>query len=92
MNLRCSLLAIFLLATLPAAARQSIGFQAGFGWSKIELNLHDGRDSRAPRLNLGVNYERFLTTHLSLGADLLFQQRGSRVQSFSITWTSSQSV
>ncbi len=76
MNLKFPLFVLSLFITCSANAQQSIGIQAGVGRTMVRSEVFKDQNSPKVRPNLGLSYERFLSRHVTLGADLLYQQRG----------------
>lgn len=80
MNLKLNTLALVLSCTaaFSATAQQSIGVQAGVGITRVRSGFWLNEGAPVVRMNLGLTYQRFISEHLTLGADLLYQQRGWR--------------
>lgn len=77
MHLRFATLCLLLLATLRAAAQdQRLGIQAGIGTGRVRSDIFHNEGGPRMRPSLGLSYEQVFGEHLTLGADLLFQQRG----------------
>lgn len=75
------ILAFTLLTSFSAAAqRHTIGIQAGAGLSRVRSDVFENEGAPKARMNLGLTYERRIGSHLTLGADLLYQQRGFTTQ------------
>ena len=73
---------IILLLTLTAinVAGQNnlIGIKGGINWTNISLSPPSDIINCRTGLNSGLTYEYLLNTHFSLGADLIYNQRGER--------------
>lgn len=83
MNLKLNTLAFALscATAFTATAQQSIGIQAGAGIGRVRSGYFHNDGAPRIRMNLGVSYQRFISRHVTIGADLLYQQRGWRTQS-----------
>jgi len=68
---------IFAITTLKAAGQDHlVGVKTGVTWSDItSSNFFSQTDHRAGVVT-GLTYEYILTKHFSVGADLIYDQRG----------------
>lgn len=68
---------IFAITTLKAAAQNHvIGVKAGANWSDITSNNFFSQTDYRAGVTAGLTYEYILTRRFSVGADLIYDQRG----------------
>lgn len=72
-----TLITLLLINTVATSQNHFIGFKAGPGFSNINSSLLEDTEVRVG-LNTGITYEYFLSENLSLGAEVLYTQRGFR--------------
>lgn len=75
-----TLTALAAISAFSVSAQQSIGIQAGAGIGRVRSDIFQNSGGVHLRLNFGATYERLVSRHLTVGADLLYQQRGFRDQ------------
>jgi hypothetical protein len=71
-----SILALLCIAFCSNAQRQYVGIKGGGAWSNVKgSDLFAGAEGRRG-IGAGVSFDYFLKEHLSVGAELLYQERG----------------